>query len=224
MKHSGLFSLVGFILVMFWFGLEPSNPNFIKAASVQIQTRSCVGSGTIVKTFKENDYYVSYIISAAHLTDIIGRHNYIVVDFYYLDQTKFKKSYIGNLVWLHLNNRGIDYSIIEVVTIEKPIAVKISENCSFTIGEKLTSIGFDNKASEANVYSVRYLSDRKDDIFTIFDTPRPGRSGGGLFFNNKLVGVCWGYMVKSNLGLFTSLEALRESISNSPYKFILERD
>jgi hypothetical protein len=77
-------------------------------------------------------------------------------------------------------------------------------------------VGCDS-GSEVAHYGVRYVGFRDvgsgwKDLVTTENSPRPGRSGGGLMSENYYVGICWGtsrYDGNGN-GYFTPLSTIRD--------------
>ena len=59
-------------------------------------------------------------------------------------------------------------------------------------------------------------------VITTENSPRPGRSGGGLMSEDYYVGICWGTtdLSGSGNGLFTPLKVVRELNEKNGYGWL----
>ncbi len=84
-------------------------------------------------------------------------------------------------------------------------------------GDQLESTGSDH-ASEAAAYTISIVSGERSgtNLITRDNSPRPGRSGGGLLTTNGLiVGICWGTSEEdgSGYGFFVPLRTIHSYAS-----------
>jgi hypothetical protein len=71
---------------------------------------------------------------------------------------------------------------------------------------------------------MRDVSEGWQDLVTTENSPRPGRSGGGLMTENFYVGICWGtssYSGDGN-GFFTPLSTIRQYNKQNGYGWLNE--
>jgi hypothetical protein len=187
------------------------------------------GSGTMVYYDEINNDM--YILSAGHLfiPGRIKRDNAVPVIVFYHNETKLPRPELYNGVFLCSAFQGIyDVALIKFKPFWKnpwylpvaPIDYELQE------GAWYHSVGGDGKSEVAH-YLVQYHSDREyqgvKEIITRFNTPRPGRSGGGLFTDDGfLVGICSRSNQEHNTGAWTSLDQIHRFLNESGYGVILE--
>lgn len=104
-----------------------------------------------------------------------------------------------------------------------PIA---SEEFKYTQNMRLHSVGCDsgNEVAHYDVEVVGLRDGSWPDLVTTRNSPRPGRSGGGLSTEDYFVGVCWGtssYDGSGN-GYFTPLKTVREYNKMNGYDWLNE--
>lgn len=197
--------------------------------SVKISTGGGSGSGTICHFDPQTGW--AYVISCGHLWsgdrsyDPSAKINAKITVWYQsggrLDEPK---SYDAeSLFWS--NSRGYDVSLLRFRPDWQAEYAPIAAVFVPHKGMSLNSMGCDGGREVAR-YEVKFDSFSKPDIRTYMNSPRPGRSGGGLIDDNgNLVGVCWGTTDTSSgdgTGFFTPLESIREVFSKNDHGWLLD--
>lgn len=203
--------------------IEQRESNYKKwlAAGVKISVQSSSGSGTIVYFDEKTGF--AYVQSCGHLwsgnmtaEEAKKRGIQCEVQTWYHNEVKLTspRTYIAEVLY-YSNSRGRDISLLRFRPDWKPDYFPIApEDFSFTQNMRLHSVGCD-LGKEVAHYDVRYIGMRGEewpDIVTTENSPRPGRSGGGLMTNSFYVGICWGtssYDGDGN-GYFTPLATIRQ--------------
>lgn len=190
--------------------------------SVRIRVPGAADSGTIC--YFDPEKKLAYVISCGHLWPAgIGRGGNCAVDVYYHD-TKLEKleAYQANVVF-YSYVRGADYSLITFSPSYKPTYFSIAPlDYVINPGQELHSCGCDH-ASEPAHYAVEVVGMRGADLVTRFNSPRPGRSGGGLLTDDGLlIGICWGTSDTSGngIGMFTPLSAIHAGFTKNGYGWL----
>lgn len=198
------------------------------AAGVKISVQNASGSGTIIYYDSKEGY--AYVQSCGHLwtgnmtaeqakkkkltcSIITWYHNEIK-----LEETK---SYPAEVLY-YFNNRGYDCSLLRFKPDWVPQYFAISPpDFQFVPNMILHSVGCDGGREIAH-YDVRYLGYKGIDIVTTENSPRPGRSGGGLMSEDYYVGICWGTtdIDGNGNGLFTPLNTLRKLNEQEGYGWL----
>lgn len=199
--------------------------------SVKISVPGGVGSGTICHYDKNSGW--AHVISCGHLWS--GNKEYdpkiatrakITVWYQNSGRVENPKTYDAEaLFWS--NARGYDVSLLRFRPDWIPSYAPISSYFMPKRGKTLHSMGCDGGGEVAR-YEVRVASFKHPDITTEKNSPRPGRSGGGLINDNKtLVGVCWGSSDIVNgdgIGYFTPLDSIREVFTRNKHEWLLNLD
>jgi len=194
------------------------------SAGVKIRAASSSGSGTIVYYNPDDGW--AYVQSCGHLW---GKSNMTaeegkrrgetckVTTWYHNDKKLPKpKEYRAEILY-YSTSRGRDISLIRFKPDWEPDYFPIApDNFEYEQNVRLHSVGCDS-GSEVAHYGVRYVGFRDvgsgwKDLVTTENSPRPGRSGGGLMSENYYVGICWGtsrYDGNGN-GYFTPLSTVRD--------------
>lgn len=203
--------------------IEQRGPEVRKwlAPGLKIRVSNASGSGTIVFHDPKDGY--AYVQSCGHLwngnmTAEEGRRRNVrckVITWYH-NQEKLgsPKEYPAEVLY-YSNDRGRDVSLLRFKPDWKPDFFPIApENYQFKEGMHLHSVGCDGGREIAH-YDVIYVGTRGGqwpDIVTTKNSPRPGRSGGGLTSSDGYyVGICWGTtdFNGGGNGFFTPLKTLR---------------
>lgn len=195
-------------------------------SGVRIAVSGARGSGTIVYYDPKTGF--AYIQSCGHLwngdmTAQEGEQRKLTctIDVFYINGKKINpKTYPAEVLWYSNNkdNNGHlcqDVSLIRFKSDFVPKYFPIAPaDTTLQQGEYLHSVGCDH-ATEVAHYKVRVLGERGNqwpDLVTTENSPRPGRSGGGLISDSGFyVGICWGtsdYDGNGN-GFFTPLRTIR---------------
>lgn len=196
------------------------------SVSLKIQCSNCSGSGTIVSFNTEDGY--AYVQSCGHLWANRGnmsaeegkqRNITCKVITWYHNEKKLDspREYTAEVLYFS-NSKGRDVSLLRFKPDWTPNILPIApEDFEFKKDMRLHSCGCD-AGSEVAHYDVRYIGMRDNgggswlDFVTTENSPRPGRSGGGLMSDNYYVGICWGTTAVdgSGNGYFTPLSTLRQ--------------
>jgi hypothetical protein len=198
--------------------------------SLKIQVSNASGSGTIVYHNLDDGY--AYVQSCGHLwngnmTAEEGKRKQIkckVITWYH-NMTKLgePKEYPAEVLY-YSNTRGADCSLLKFKPDWEPAFIPVAPtNYEFKEGSRLHSCGCDG-GRECAHYDVRVLGMRGADLCTTENSPRPGRSGGGLMTDDMYVGICWGTTERSGNGngFFTPLKVLREYNEKNGYGWLNE--
>lgn len=217
----------------FFSPIEQREKEYIEflSASVKINVNGASGSGTICY-YDESENW-AYVISCGHLWD--GNKNYkakeekqkakIVTWYHNKEKLTQPKTYEAEILFWS-NTRGYDCSCLRFKPDWKPNYFPIAP-IDFEIkkGTILNSMGCD-EGKEVARYEVEYLENRGLDLITIKNSPRPGRSGGGLITNNQwYIGICWGTSDTTSgngIGYFTPLKSIHETFIKNGHEWLLE--
>lgn len=204
--------------------------NYIKylSASVKVQNGYSCGSGTICY-YDETENW-AYVISCGHLWtgnksyDPNSMNKAKIIVWYNSTKLENSKNYTAEvLFWC--NDRGFDSSLLRFKPDWRPNCFPIAKEFNYKKGIELNSLGCDG-GTEVARYGVEILKYSSPDVITQKNSPRPGRSGGGLLSENgKLVGICWGTseIDGSGIGYFTPLESIKVVFEKNNHKWILEK-
>lgn len=196
--------------------------------SVKISVSGAAGSGTICHYDESTG--TAYVISCGHLWS--GNKEYdpasnkkAKVIVWYKDGPRLDepKSYDADVLFWS-NTRGYDVSLLKFKPDWSCSFAPISEGYALKPGMRLNSMGCDGGREVAR-YEVFIQETSGADITTKTNSPRPGRSGGGLLTDEGLlVGVCWGTSdIESGdgTGFFTPVKAVREVFASNGHSWLL---
>lgn len=197
--------------------------------SVKVSVSAGSGSGTICH-FDERTGW-AYVISCGHLWD--GNRDYdpntrsdAKITVWYQNGSRLEKPMTYDaeaLFWS--NTRGYDSSLLRFRPDWSAEYAPIATSFSPHKGMPLNSMGCDG-GQEVARYEVVFAEFHKPDIRTTGNSPRPGRSGGGLIDDKgHLVGICWGTSDTSSgegTGFFTPLESIRTVFERNGHGWLLE--
>lgn len=212
--------------------IEQRGAEYIKylSPSLKIRVEGGMGSGTIIYYDKEKN--LAYVASCGHLwnkgiasaADCLKRNIKCEVVTWYKNTTKLKKeeSFPARVIFYKYTNDN-DTSLIVFKPDWEPNYFPIApKNYQYKINSIMHSCGCDGGKEVAH-YEVKIV-EVNNDIVTINNSPRPGRSGGGLIDENNLyIGTCWGteFIDGSGLGYFTTLKNIHEFWDEQGYEFLL---
>jgi hypothetical protein len=222
-----------------WSGVAPSEQRgteFRKflAASVKIGVNGASGSGTIV--YYDPVKNLAYVASCGHMWDKgvmsaeDGKRKNItckVIVWYHNDKKlDSPKTYNANVVFYSYID-GQDTSLVTFTPDWQPNYFPIAaENYVYKPGKHAHSCGCDG-GSEVAHYDIEMLGISGADLVTDQNSPRPGRSGGGLMDDDGYyIGTCWGtqYRDGSGKGYFTPLSVIHKYWSQQKgYEFLLNQ-
>ena len=208
---------------------EPIYYRFL-SASVKINVQSSSGSGTIIYYDKKNNE--AYVISCGHLWNgsrdfqsLQTNPEYCNITIWHQNNQKLnepKKYRARVLFWS--NERGYDSSLLKFTPDWVPNFFSIApSNYLLNSGFKLNSCGCDG-GEEVARYEVEFVEYRGLDLITTKNSPRPGRSGGGLLTDDGLfVGICWGTSNVSGTGIgyFTPLSSIHKIFNEQGFSWLL---
>jgi hypothetical protein len=199
------------------------------SASVRISVEGSSGSGTICYYDVSSNF--AYIVSCGHLWSGNKSHNQKttkakITTWYHNDlKLPYPKTYDAEAIFWS-NERGYDVSLLRFSPDWVPICFPITFGLQEKKGLILNSMGCDGGGEVAR-YEVRFLERRGRDIITELNSPRPGRSGGGLITNEgELVGICWGTSDISSgkgIGYFTPVDSIKEVFTRNNHVWLLRK-
>lgn len=203
------------------------------APSVRIAVTGARGSGTIC--YYDPQKNLAYVISCGHLwskgemTAEQGRNRNLTceIDVFYHNQDKLPnpRTYRANVIFYSHYN-GADYSLLTFTPDWTPTYTPIAPvNYPIPRGSKQHSVGCDG-ATETAHYEVEIIGIQGNDLVTFRNSPRPGRSGGGLLSDDGwYIGICWGTERKdgSGKGYFTPLSVIHGGFQRNGYGFLLQQ-
>lgn len=197
------------------------------SVSLKIQVNGASGSGTIIHMADDGWAYVQ---SCGHLwngtmTAEEGKKKNVkckVITWYH-NEVKLSepKEYSADVLY-YSNPAPNDCSLLRFKPDWKPICLPIGpSDFTFKEGMRLHSCGCDGGREVAH-YDVRCLGLREGDLVTTENSPRPGRSGGGLMTDDVYVGICWGTSNRSGTGngFFTPLSTIRMHNQKNGYGWL----
>lgn len=210
--------------------IEERDEKYLKflSASVKISVNDSAGSGTICY-YDENEN-IAYVISCGHLWS--GNRNYssssnekakITVWYHNNQRLPQPKTYEADVLFWS-NKRGFDSSLLKFKPDWAPNYFPIANDFQSEKDKVLNSLGCDG-GKEVARYEVKFKENRPPDIITYLNSPRPGRSGGGLITNEgKLVGICWGTSDISSgdgIGYFTPISSIKKVFTENKHEWLL---
>lgn len=196
--------------------------------SVKVSVQGSSGSGTICH-YDGSDGW-AYVVSCGHLWG--GNRGYepnnpskakVLVWYKEGPRLHSPASYDAEVLFWS-NSRGKDVSLLRFKPDWTPSYAPISIELSPKPGDVLNSMGCDGGREVAR-YEVVVKSASGVDLVTGLNSPRPGRSGGGLVTDDcRLVGVCWGTSEPSSgngVGFFTPLSAIAKVFDENGHSWLL---
>ena len=206
--------------------VEQRDANYRKWLSVGVKIRvgRIAGSGTIVY-YSTRDQW-AYVQSCGHLWDENNINDECKIITWYHNEVKLSEpeTYVAEVLYRQ-HSRGRDISLLRFKANWKPDYFPVApENWNYEEGQRLHSIGCDGGREIAH-YDVEVVGVREGewpDLVTTRNSPRPGRSGGGLLSENYFVGICWGTSDFSGTGngYFIPLSTVREYNRRNGYEWL----
>lgn len=206
------------------------------AASVKILAldssgnSSSSGSGTII--YYDHTKKLAFVASCGHLWTkgtLPANHEKNIkckIITWYHNQIKLEKpkSYDAKLIF-YSYLQGQDTSLLTFSPDWEPDYFPIADSdYIYKSGNHVHSIGSDHSQETAH-YDVELVGENGSDVVTKGNSPRPGRSGGGLIDEKGYyIGTCWGTEREdgSGMGFFTPLTAIHRFWSQQQdYEFLL---
>lgn len=213
--------------------VEDRGPTVAKwlKTGVKMQLPNCSGSGTIVYYDSKTGY--AYVQSCGHLwggnmtaKEGESQKKTFKVQTWYQNDNKLSqpKTYPAEVLF-YSNTKGLDCSLSRFKPDWEPDYNPIaSVNFTFDKNMELHSVGCDGGREIAH-YTVKVAGMRGEppDLVTTQNSPRPGRSGGGLISDDGYyVGICWGTSDYSGTGngYFTPLQTVRLLNKQNGYEWL----
>jgi hypothetical protein len=206
----------------------PEFRNFL-SASVKISVRGSSGSGTIV--YHDDSTNTAYVATCGHLWSGTmsaqeGKQKNLTckVIIWYQNETKLNetKEYPANVIF-YSNRSGFDTALITFKPDWKPNYFVIAPlNYPIPPGKHFHSCGCDGGREVAH-YDVEIVR-METSLVTKLNSPRPGRSGGGLMTDDGYyIATCWGTSSFSGAGegYFTPLSSIHSVWTQNGYDFLL---
>lgn len=199
------------------------------STTVRIWSNETYGSGTII--YFDSKY--AYISSCGHLwkknktsAELKKNPSSCQITVWYHNEKKLSspKNYKAEILFTS-NSYGNDCSLLRFIPDWKPNYYPIAPlDYKIKNGMKLHSIGCDGTREVAH-YAVEAVGfNEGGDLVTHKNSPRPGRSGGGLISDDDYyVGICWGTNNSQGLGVgyFTPLKIIHKKYKENGYEWLL---
>lgn len=198
--------------------------------SLQIRVAGSAGSGTIIYYDKKEN--IAYVATCGHLWsegELTSKQANIkkmkckVVTWYH-NELKLKESieYEADVLF-YSYVKGCDTALIKFKPDWNPKYFPIGpKDYEYIKGKMAHSVGCDGGKEVAH-YNVEILGIRGENLVTVQNSPRPGRSGGGLIDNNLYIGTCWGTTSFNGdgQGFFTPLSVIHNYWSKNDFDWLL---
>lgn len=199
--------------------------------SLKIHVNGASGSGTICHYDESSGF--AHVISCGHLwsgnmdydPESKDRPRARVVTWYKNSSRLETPETFDAEVLFWSNDRGYDVSLLRFKPNWTSGFAPIDESFVLKKGLTLNSMGCDG-GTEVARYEVVFEEMRNPDIITKKNSPRPGRSGGGLITDSgKVVGVCWGTSDISSgngIGYFTPVSSIKRVFEKNGHGWLLK--
>jgi hypothetical protein len=194
------------------------------APVMRIRNGGVSGSGTICHYDKDKN--LAYVISCSHLFKSAGEKT-VTLEFFYKNEKKLNEParFKGDVVAAKINGYEDDISFISFTPDWNPTYFPIAPiDTKYEIGGIYNSVGCDH-AGEVALYYVKVTKLEKSFLATQENSPRPGRSGGGLISKDGwYVGICvrTSDVSGQGSGYFVHLGTIHSFCLNNNLKFLLE--
>ncbi|MHA2043232.1 MAG: hypothetical protein ACW99G_00475 [Candidatus Thorarchaeota archaeon] len=200
------------------------------SSSVRIGTGGSYGSGTIVHYDRATGW--AYVASCGHLwngnksaSELKKNPKSATITVWYKNNEKLSTpaNFRAEILFWS-NSRGYDSSCLRFRPDWIPNVFPIApENYNIKIGSRQHSLGCDH-AKEVAHYDVEIIGIRGMDLITRRNSPRPGRSGGGMLSEDGFyIATCWGTSAYdgSGTGYFTPLSSIHKVFRQNGYSWLL---
>lgn len=213
------------------FGAAPAAPRILGQspdpdplrASVRIRVKDGTainyGSGTII----ESQVGQATILSCGHIFRKLSKSAVIEIDLYTNPGSAKPETVTGRVI---VADMDADVALVGVNCAQRVTAVPLcAVGTNMAIGDHLFSIGCssgDNPSRE-NVDLTFVNRYRGPENLECTNRPLKGRSGGGLFRDGELVGVCIAADPEQPRGLYTSLQPICLLLEKAGYGHLTPR-
>lgn len=198
--------------------------------SVKISVSGASGSGTIV--YYDSSSNTAYVATCGHLwsngtmsAEEGKRRNLTckIITWYHNEKKLESTKVYDAKVVFYSHISGADTALVtfqpDWVPTYFPIAPKEYE---YKKNVHVHSCGCDGGQEVAH-YDVEIIGMQSNDLVTFRNSPRPGRSGGGLMDDQYYIATCWGTenYNGSGKGYFTPLSVIHRIFSQNGYDFLI---
>lgn len=199
---------------------------------VRIRVTGASGSGTIC--YYDDTTNLAYVISCGHLWErgevtadqMKSRNITCVVEVFYQNGQKLEasKAYHAKVLFYSYKS-GADFSLMTFAPDWRPTYFPVAPAGEYVPkNSHAHSVGCDHGTEVAH-YDVQIDGIQGNDLITHLNSPRPGRSGGGLMNNSGwYIGICWGTSDKTGngIGYFTPLSVIHDGYARNGYDWVLK--
>ncbi len=168
------------------------------------------GSGTVIDSQSGH----SVILTCGHIFRDLAKDAVVEVDYFAPGKTK-PQTVVGRILQYDLTS---DLGLLEIPSPQRVATIKLAAAAEgLAVGDRLTSVGCGGgerpSVQEHRVTSInRY---RGPDNVECNGVPQQGRSGGGLFLDAELVGVCIAADPKDKRGIYTGMKPVAELLGKA---------
>ncbi len=198
------------------------------SASVGVKVRGGVGSGTIVYYDSKEGY--AYVQSCGHLwkgaiDSRVTRSGCELLVWYHNDKKlSSPETYKAEILYSNGDVWTNDVSLLRFKPNWAPNYMPIAPlDYKLVTNTMLHSLGCD-KSQEVAHYAVKYIGFDMNKVLyaTTENSPRPGRSGGGLMNDDYLIGICrsTSNVDGTGTGFFTKLGTIHKANTDHGYDFL----
>lgn len=203
------------------------------SATVKVEVSRAIGSGTII--YYDYDSGYAYVATCGHLwsgtrsaEQLKRRPIDCKVQVWYHNEEKITSGKTGRRypaeVLFYSNNRGYDSALLKFKPDWEPNYFPIAPlDYEIKQGDRFHSMGCDHNTETAH-YDVQFVGRRGADLVTRHNSPRAGRSGGGLLTDDGYyIATCWGTSDYSGqgVGYFTQLDAIYSLYKSNDFEWLL---
>lgn len=183
------------------------DPTLAASTRIRVKDGSKVhfGSGTII----ESQPGRSVILTCGHIFRGLSKEAVIEVDYAVAGRSGLETA-VGDVITYDLTS---DLGLLEIPNSQPLTSIKLQPaSDALVVDNKVTSIGCGaGKLPTVQKHSVTSINRyRGPDNVECTGIPQQGRSGGGLFMDSKLVGVCIAADPKDKRGIYTGLKPVEE--------------
>ena len=201
------------------------------AATVGIQLKHGIGSGTMI--YYDPNTREVYIASCGHLWDGVKNYSELqktpeychIIIFYADGKLASPKRYVARILFRQFI-WGKDVSLLKFTCDFEPQTFPIAPlNYPIKLETTYHSLGCDHDSEPAR-YGIEIIGTEHDMIVTQYNSPRPGRSGGGLLTSDGYyIATCIATNDKAGLGrgrgYFTSLDVIHAVFTKNGFGGLL---
>ncbi len=202
-------------------GQPPEQDALRSSVRIRVKDGSAInyGSGTII----ESQPGQAIILSCGHIFRKLSSSAVIEIDLYTNPKSAKPETVAGRVL---LTDMDADVSLVSINYSRRLSSMPLGISAgALAVGEPLFSIGCssgDNPSRE-NVDLTRINKYRGPENLECTIRPIKGRSGGGLFRDDELVGVCIAADPEQPRGLYTGLQPILQLVEKAGFPHLLPR-